>query len=78
MGLAMLLCSRVVEFQGPQTSSGHEQEGDILDLFYLLLVYVLYKTCPGSGLVQQVNNELRFTYVENSKDVRVANHCKNE
>jgi len=41
VSLTMLLSGRVIEFKGPQASSCHEQESDILDLLYLLFFHVL-------------------------------------
>lgn len=43
MSLSMFLRRRVVELQRPQTSSRHEQERDILNVFYLLFIRVLHR-----------------------------------
>jgi hypothetical protein len=41
VSLTVLLSSRVIELKGPQASSCHEQESDILDVLYLLFFHVL-------------------------------------
>ena len=40
--LAVLLRFGIVEFERPETSACHNEEGDILDIFYNLLVDILH------------------------------------
>lgn len=42
MCLSVLLAYRVVELEGFETCTSHEKEGDVLDVFSLLLVCVLF------------------------------------
>jgi len=50
VSLSMFACGRVVEFERSQTSSSHQQEGDVLDIFRLFLVGVLSDIRQGFDL----------------------------
>lgn len=41
VSLTVLLSGRVIELEGPQASSCHEQESGMLDVLYLLFFHVL-------------------------------------
>lgn len=41
MSLTVLLGHRVIELEGPQTSTRHQQEGDVLDVIHLFGIGVL-------------------------------------
>jgi hypothetical protein len=65
--LAVLLGFGVVELEAAKTGTGHEEEGDILDLLSGLLVAVLYVMSKLGG-----GQTGKYTYTEELEDTRVA------
>jgi hypothetical protein len=69
----MLLLSRIIELESPQSSSCHEQECDILNVIDILLVRVLQRNASVNAQKAQ-----RSTHIEDLEDIEIADHCRSE
>ena len=69
MRLAVLLRLRIVELEGTKTSTGHEKEGDVLDILNFLLVRVLIPRLARDRGAVHVG-----TYTKDLQDVGVPHH----
>lgn len=69
--LAVLLRLGVVEFERTEASARHNEEGNILNIFYILLVDVLHKKSVYYSVAGH-----SMTNVEDLENIRIADNCK--